>query len=222
MVNVKTSFNIGRDFDKKFATLSKDIVSGLQQKFRSLRSEISDAIDEAVESHNDLLIPTEKEAVELGVGEGGSVDRDKTNNAWQQLLSNPRGLSGSSRPTQFSVTKLRSRTGIGSIRITIDEDKFYGAPLSTIETESEIEEGGFASNVIPWMMWFVRGKTIGGVRFSSDPRNVEISRTGKGIMIKGGLWSFAPGVNPFPLIQQAIEQLAVEAVERFIERNINV
>jgi hypothetical protein len=221
----RLSFNISRDFEKKFANLSVGIIRDLQKGFSSLRDDIGKNIDDSVDGFSDLLGAniTDTQAAELGIGDNGSIDRVKINNAWRQLLSKPLGLSSSERPTVFSVTKLRSKTGIGTIRITMDENKLYNAPLSIVETESEINEPGFSDNVIPWLLWFVKGKSIGAYQFTSDPKrraNIGASRTGKGIMIKGGFWQFPQGENPFPFIQRAIEDLVVSTVEKYIERQL--
>ncbi len=72
-------------------------------------------------------------------------------------------------------------------------------------------------------MWFIEGKMISGHQFTSNPRkntNLEVSRTGRGLMIKGGFWDFRQGVNPFPLIEQALEELVVSTVESYIERQL--
>ena len=223
MAKVRTSFNISRDFEKQFAKLGGQVIKDIQKGFKTLRDEVGKDINEAVEQHNDILIPSINDAIELGVGEGGSVDSTKTQNAWRQLLVNPPGLAGDARPTVFSVRKLKSKTGIGTIRVTIDENKLYRAPLSIVETESEINEPDFPNSVIPWLMWFIKGKGISGSKFTSNPKrgaNLEVSRTGRGIMIRGGFWDFPQGENPFPLIQQAIEQLIVETVERYIEKQL--
>lgn len=225
MVNVRVSANVQRDFDRRLSNLGIEIIRDLQKNFNSLRDEVGKGIDEAVDGFADLLGAgmSNQQAAELGIGDDGSIDTNKINNAWKQLLSKPPGLSAAERPTAFSVTKLRSKSGIGTIRITMDSNKLYRLPLSIVETDSDINEGdGFDDNVIPWLKWFIEGKAISGYQFTSNPKkrvNLDVSRTGRGIMILGGFWDFPQGQDPFPLIERAIEELAVRAVERYIERN---
>jgi len=151
----------------------------LRNNFGDLRPLVEATIDEQVEKRKNTFIPTNSEIGELGVGVGGSPD-DRARTAWEGLKA-----SEKNGVTVFSVRKKGSERGsiIGEITIEINEDVFYSLPESNIPTDSE------ELPVIPWMRWLIDGETISGFRFKgvSSPA----SRTGRGIMIKGGLWQFS-------------------------------
>jgi len=149
----------------------------LRNNFADLRPIVVESINEAVESNKAAFVPTPDEIGQLGIGEGGSPD----------LIAQVAFLAlkpGHGNATTLSVRKKGTEKGstIGEIRISIDEEAFYNEPDSVIETESD------ELPVIPWMKWLILGKTISDYDFTTqDPGGV--SRTGRGIMVNGTLWS---------------------------------
>jgi len=185
MVNVKFQFSINQSVAKAILNrIISRVKRGARNNFADLRPLVEEAIDEAVEKRKGGFIPTDGEAEELGIGDGGSIDRGKTNLAWTALKASERA-----GVTRFSVRKKGAEGTdiIGEIKISIDESAFYTAPRSIVDTpDSDIGQ-------IPWMQWFIEGKTIQGDTFTNQaPRDVlqRVSRTGGGIMIFGGLWQF--------------------------------
>lgn len=153
-------------------------------KFRNNFNKLSPVIDEAitktVTDNSDKFIPNDSQAAELGIGQGGDFDFDKINNAWRALLPGGGFTTSLTRRMGTSRSSL-----IGLTNIDINVDGFLSAPISVIATpdSEEISE-------IKWMEWFLFGKTISGFRFSDRQPITQTSRTGRGIMINGGLWFF--------------------------------
>lgn len=183
MVNVKTQFSIKEGKFKRFANFLKRAVGiKLRNNFADLRPVVRDAIDDTVELNKRKFIPTDDEAFQLGIGEDGSIDRGKTNLAWTALKA-----SDDESITTFSVRKKGVERGetIGEVRIFINDIAFFGLDRSVVQTpdSDKIDE-------IPWMQWFLFGKTITGSAFSSRQPVPTVSRTGGGIMVTGSLWDF--------------------------------
>lgn len=187
---IQTSFKIKKNVLKDLKDkIVESLGIKLRDNFGDLRPIIEQAIEEEIVKSSSRFIPTSKEAGELGVGEGGNVAVEKTETAWTALLPNsPAGV------TTFSVRKssrknITAKFNIGTITINIDELAFFNAPLSIIETpdSDKIDQ-------IPWMMWFIEGAKVQGSSFSNISRlkRSEVSRTGQGLMIEGGFWSFTP------------------------------
>lgn len=205
---------IGIDFRVERRTLFNQLRDTLRSLFnRSARNNFGDfrpfteeAINEAVEQVKDQFIPTDEEAAELGVGEGGNIDRERTQGAWRQLL-----VGGPNSVMNFSVRRSRRTNEIGNIRITYDEDAFLAAPLSNVPTPDS-----FRIRSIPWMDWLINGApTNSNFQFTDDFPSAADSRTGQGIMIRGGVWRFAPA-RPLAFIElnRTIERRVIDAVER--------
>ena len=56
------------------------------------------------------------------------------------------------------------------------------------------------------MEWFLNGAVVGGFRFSGKKPVPSSSRTGGGIMIKGGAWQFSPqGINTFKNVVSTVD-----------------
>lgn len=187
MTSIQTKFKVNKG---AIEALKDAVLKLVYKKFRDnfgdFRPIVEDAINEEVARSASRFIPTQNEAGELGVGEGGIVSVEKTEVAWTTLLAN-----ASQGVTTFSVKKIGS-TGtfkIGKITVNIDKEKFFNNSFTVIDTESD------ELPRIPWMQWFVEGAKISTHEFVKiAPRFARghVSRTGKGLMIKGGLWSFTP------------------------------
>ena len=185
MVRIRTQLKVPKGaFDKIGDIIKRRISKANRQALSETATLINEGIDEAVEKNRRKLIPSLDDAGELGIGANGSVDDERRTQAWE-------GLKTGNGATTFGITKIGEEKGgiVQEIKITIDESTFYNQELARIPTP---DTDAFAPAEIPWMRWFVEGQTISGARFSSRKRNFGASRTGRGIMISGGLWTFRP------------------------------
>lgn len=200
MVEAKIQVGLQRGTLSRLGDVLKRLAGRrLRGNFADLRPVIEEAINNGIESQRNGFIPTDDEAGELGIGEGGSLDTTRIDFAWKQLLPSEENI------TRFSSRKLGTERSniIGEININIDFNAFLSAPLSVIETDSDI-------GTIPWMEWFLFGKTIGQTRFSDRRPIPETSRTGRGVMIFGGIWQFPPK-NP-RAADRIIEEIRLEVI----------
>jgi hypothetical protein len=180
MAKAKFQFSIEKEGGLKrlLNRMSSLVSKKIRNNFGGLRPVIEDAIDEAVEKHSRKLIPALDEIAELGVGTDGSPD-PRAQVAWKGLKTGHGATTLTSRKRGSEKDR-----DIGEINISIHEETFYEMPDSIIETpDSDI------ISQIPWMKWLVQGKEISGDRFSPN-KDSAFSRTGRGIMISGGFWSF--------------------------------
>jgi hypothetical protein len=204
--------------NKDLEALRDEILAGIDRVARNnlfdLRPFVQDSIDKEITKNKNRFIPNAREAAELGVGKNGDIFFEKTETAWEALK-----VESGERVTSFSVTKARRtlksailRRTIGDIRVDISEEAFYRRPRSRVKIgDSEILgadiDTGFSSDEIPWMKWFVEGKTISGSRFSNRRPIPETSRTGRGIMIVGGQWVFRP--RSVMVIDQLLDRIRI-------------
>ena len=214
MAKVGIKFKVKGSFLKELT----DVVTSLfgkkvKKNFGAFRPTIEAAIDEGVINRRHNFIPDDQEAAELGIGDNGSIDRNRTNNAWGQLL-----VGSASRAVTFSVQKDSRKNKIGRVTVNIDEQAFFEAPLSNVETPDSDE-----IDSIPWMEWLVEGAPNGAVlpghAFSSKVAEGGESRTGAGVMIaiKGGIWSFPPArIGAFILLGREVERQVEIAIRRDI------
>lgn len=201
MANLK----VGLQVKGKLAAQLREIVTKKWGKkarntFADFRPFIEEAIDEGVINSRENFIPTDDEAAELGVGKGGNIDREKTQGAWRELL-----VDSPSRSTVFSVRKTSRKNQIGEINVRIDEAAFFGAPPCNVE----IDDSFFISN-IPWMNWLIEGAETNPEFEFNDEASVKtriVSRTGRGIMVQGGIWAFeAANPNAFRNTNEEIDR----------------
>ncbi len=185
----------------------------VQRNFGAFRPSIEAAIDEGVINTRAEFIPDDDEAAELGVGSNGSIDFNRTQNAWGQLL-----IGSTSKSVTFSVEKDSRKNKIGRVTVRIDKAAFFEAPLSNIETPDSDE-----IDSIPWMEWLIEGAPNEAVlpdhAFSSQVSEGGESRTGAGVMIavRGGMWSFPPArMGAFILLGREIERQVEIAIRRDI------
>ena len=197
MADIKLKFKVSGSLSKKLRGALIDLFGKrARNNFADFRPVVEEAIDEAVINSRQDFIPSDDVAAELGVGDGGSIDSQKTHGAWRQLL-----VGSSANAVTFSVRKGRgSRKNIGDISISINEDAFYDATDANVDTpDSRLID------TIPWMRWFIRGApTIQDFSFSDNISPGSVSRTGQGIMVKGGLWKFPPA-SPLAFTNLAVE-----------------
>lgn len=182
MTNAAFQISVGdSDIKRLFNKLASLAGRKLRDNFTALKPLIKETMDEEVEKDKRRFTPTQADVAELGIGDGGS-ESEKASNGWKGLLS-------SSPAITISTTKVaRERSAIiGQIKITIDEDKFFALPDSIIATpKAKIKS-------IPWMEWLIDGAEVDGFSFTNrvPEGSRAVSRTGKGIMVKGGFWNFS-------------------------------
>lgn len=166
----------------------------------TIREILGKVVDEAIRKRAGDFIPTDEQAVELGVGTfQGSIDKERLVTAWTYLLIN--GPDEANKVTTLSITTREGKKAdISRIKVRILEEGFLALPINNLEIESE------ELTIIPWMDWFLNGAVISGFRFSSKPPIPASSRTGGGIMISGGMWSFPPqGLGVFKRLINTID-----------------
>lgn len=208
MARVGVNFKLQQGGLRKLGNILRRAVGRtIRDRFVEVTPLVAQIIDEVVEDNRSLFIPNDQQAAELGIGEGGQID-PRRSTAWEVLRPD------SSSVTSYFVRRIGGRSSlVGQINISINEEEFYNAPDSIIETPDSdlIDE-------IPWMRWFIEGKTIAGVRFSR--RAPEVSRTGRGIMIDGGFWTFPPTLpQGFDfLLNEILERLSSEFRGRRLAR----
>lgn len=173
----------------------------IKDGLNSLRPALSKVVDAAIRKHAKDFIPSDEQAIELGVGDfQGGLDRHRLLTAWSYLL-----LDGPDEGTKVTALTITTRRGSGArvsrIKVNILEEGFLSLPINNLEIES------VELPVIPWMEWFLNGSVIGGFKFSNKPPISNTSRTGGGIMIDGGLWSFPPqGLGLFREVINTIDR----------------
>jgi len=217
MAKAKVRFKVrGSIFDKLTDILLLRFGKSARQNFGDFRPFIEDAIDEGVINSRSEFIPDSDEAAELGIGRGGTFDRERTHGAWRQLLSN-----SNEKIITFSIRKDTRRKRIGDISINIDEGALLRAPLSNVDTESDDLPS------IPWLEWLINGAPAGAIQpnfeFSTRVPPTSESRTGAGRMVhvRGGVWEFSPKrLGAFKLLTSEIERQVIIAVKKDIGKVI--
>lgn len=208
MTKVRVDFKIDRGslFDQIKNALRETFSRRARSNFGDFRPFTEEAINDAVGEVRDNFIPTTSEAAELGIGKGGAIDSSRTDGAWRQLL-----VGGPNSVMTFSVTRSRRTNEIGNVRIAYSEEEFLAAPLSNIPTPDSLRIRN-----IPWMDWLINGApTNSDFLFSEDFPPQSNSRTGLGVMVRGGVWMFPPArPGAFSKLNQAIERNVIRTVER--------
>lgn len=179
-----------------FRVTNAKVAGGLN----SIRPALRKVVDDAIRKRAGDFIPTDAQAAELGVGNfAGGLDRQRLVTAWTHLLLD--GPDNERKVTVLSiVTRRGKKASVSRIKVRILEEGFLALPINNLPIES------VELPTIPWMDWFLNGAVIGGVRFTSKAPIPATSRTGGGIMIKGGLWSFPPqGLGVFNKLINTID-----------------
>jgi hypothetical protein len=214
MAKVGVKFKVKGSFAKELRALLTSLFSKkVQNNFGDFRPIIEAAIDEGVINTRAEFIPDDDEAAELGIGANGSIDNNRTQNAWGQLL-----VGSTSKAVTFSVRKDTKKNRIGRVVVQIDERAFYDADLSNVPTpDSDVIDS------IPWMEWLIEGAPSDAVEpnyeFTSKTSEFGTSRTGEGRMIwkRGGMWTFPPArLGAFVLLSNEIERQIEIAIRRDI------
>jgi hypothetical protein len=146
-----------------------------------IKEAAEEAVNKGVEASKDSFTPTYQEAIELGIGEGGSVDFDRINGAYRVLRTDSQH-----KATTVEIIKSGGFRSLYTIKVNIDEAAALAAPESNIPTPDSDK----ISN-IPWMDWLINGSPTLQYRFFDKPF-IPTSRTGGGVMVKGGVWSQEP------------------------------
>lgn len=210
MARVRLKFSTSQ---RELQELRDEIVSDLKRRIRNtfadIRPFVEDAINAGVEESRGQFIPDDREAAELGVGQGGQIDTSRTEGAYKQIRTD-----SSNSVTSFSIRKQRQSARdnlIGAITVTIDEDELFNSNLARIDTpDAVIEE-------IPWLRWLIMGAPTNPDFGFVGRSNAKSSRTGGGIMVVGGLWSFPPArIGAIPILSNTIER----RISNFIREDI--
>jgi len=192
-VKVEISIDDNRSFIKK---LKDVVVNALKDRFVKATTErMVDEVDMAVRQTRVEFIPSNDEAAELGVGEGGKFSK-KIDDAWEGLLAS------AGKATQVSFKRSSANGQIGQMTVTVDWEAFFELEDSKIDaSDSDIGE-------IPWMKWYIDGEVISGSRFLAGKFSFPPSRTGAGIMVTGSLWRMPPHpIGPMELTERITTKL---------------
>jgi hypothetical protein len=198
------SVKMKKNFDELILeAIEKEFIDKIRDNYKSLMGRVETAMNETVHENALVFMPNDRQAGELGIqGKIGArdIDEEKRSGAWRILLT--------THPNTAAVIKAEKLQGTDIARITFgwDKEKFYLNPKSMV-TVYNLKEGTRLE--YSWMKTFVEGKVISGYTFS--PYDHPNSRTGEGIMVKGGVWQFPP--SPFNL-----EWLSKKAAEYVRDR----
>jgi len=177
-----------------------------KDNFANLKPLVEDAVERTITENKERFIPSDDEAAQLGIGTGGALRTDKTQGAWK-LLS-PK------HPSKVMTVKVIGGIGgNGTVEINLNTDIWFDAP----ECNVEVSDTAFPN--IPWMEWFIDGKTIVGARFSRHLPIPKTSRTGRGIMISGGLWMFLPRLF---ILLDTMDDVRVDAARAIKSRGAKI
>lgn len=198
-----------KDFGNKILdAIEKEFVEKVKSNVPSIAFRVEGIVNQTVYENRHLFIPNDAIAGELGIQSiigAGKVDEEKRSGAWRTLLI------GS--PDSAGYVKWEPESGGGKfarIRVGWDKEKFYSHPRSMVNVY-DLAKG--KRTIIPWMKWFLEGELISGSSYRpiSKGRIKEISRTGIGIMVQGGVWSIAPS-------KYNLDWLAIEASKNIKEK----
>ena len=206
MTDLRIKLQVNTSLTGTFGNIFRKVVrKKLHQNAEKLRPFIRNIINDTIEHNKFLFIPTDRQAAELGVGNAGAIDDSKISGAWRLLQIEQGGLNFK-YDTASSISN-----SIGTIRVSLNREGLFSADISNIDTPDSANNPGGISQ-IPWMKWFIEGKQISGVRFSNKTPILETSRTGEGIMIRGGMWDF-------PDNEQNVDKL-IEKIRNNLTRSL--
>lgn len=206
--------------DLKTTSRLQDIQNALNREARKVLANNVKKIDDIVlksingsiiANRNDF-IPTDREAGELGVGQDGSIDERKTDEAWKTLLVTTRGQNAI---TSFVILEQGgARPEFAFLSIVIDERQFYNHPLCNVQIDPSNDTEADSFSNIPWMRWLIEGAPRNPLyRF----RPSRLGRTGEGTMRKSGVWNFRPArFGAFDRLTRTIER----SIRSDIKKNI--
>lgn len=196
--------------------LNKKIGKVAREAVVALHPSVNRAVDEAIERQKSDFIPTDSEAHELGIGEDGSIDRTKTEGAYKGMLT---GANNGVTETSTRATPGTGLGRIGTIKAQVHMSVLFKTELAKVLLTNTKE--GQSPDEVSWMEWLLDGATISGHRFNPAIEKGNISRTGAGIMDKGGLWQFSPArPGARESLDDAMLQKISEVAEREIQKSI--
>lgn len=183
MANLKGKITTLKGFEKKLQEkvfTSRAAQNAFKEKILPV---VTEAINSAIKSSQNHFKPYEVGGDELvgqlGVGSGGTPDKDKLNKAWQ-ILQFVGKLGSSVSNLKISLAK---GSKFATFDFSIDKEAFYNHFRTTYVSKSEGE-----STVVTWMKNFLIGiPTIDGYGFvgpESPKFKLASSRTGLGHMTK--------------------------------------
>lgn len=215
MVLININFDdIGKQVDN---IVDQQIIDTLKKRFQEIVvPELNAVVNQTIEENKELFIPDNREAGELGIQSAqkfplrdqagrptpqvGAIEERRRSGAYRNLLI---GSPGSSAIVEASISPRRVGT-IANYRVAWDKDIFFSAIDSRFDIVTVQDNEPFE---LRWMEWFLEGKVIAGHAFS--PFAPVSSRTGRGIMVQGGIWEFRPRSGRIERLGQA----AARAVE---------
>lgn len=201
-INQRTSRDLAEAAKEK---ILETVLERARKNFGVIKPKVADVVDDVITDRKYLFQPTDREAFELGIGAGGSVDESKRSGAWESLLvSSGRGV------TKITSRKGEGKTGIGNIQVHINYLRFYEQPECHVYDE-DLD--------LPWMLWMIEGGEVLDHSFFSTTRS-RVSRTGGGIMIKGGLWNFRPQSYLINDLQVGISVAVNAFITRFVAEEL--
>ena len=202
--NIQLDFS-ALDSSRLAEKLQEKINKKLRSNFGKLRPNIETAINRGVERSKRQFTPDAEEIAQLGVGQGGSPDIDRIQNAYRELRTD----FGRKGITRFSVRKAGTGAGIliGKLSVQVKKETFLSSGLPVVKTPDSK-----AISEIPWMRWLIRGKQISGFEFKKSSK--KTSRTGMGVMISGGIWDFKPArPNAFLILDRNIRHSIAKTIQ---------
>lgn len=205
-------FSINQRTSKELAEAAAEkirdaVIERARDNFKKSKSTIEDVVDNVIREKNYLFQPTDQEAYELGIGANGTIDENKRSNAWEVLLvSSRRGV------TRVTTRRGEGKTGIGNIQIHINYLALFEQPECHVYDE-DLD--------IPWMQWLIEGGEVLEHQFFGSRLTGSASRTGGGIMIKGGLWRFPPQSNLINDLQISIAAAINAYINRFVTEELS-
>lgn len=183
------TIKIPKNFEQKVLdAVEKKFFEEIRSNVASLAFRVEGIVNQTVHENRNHFIPSDEEAGELGIQAkigAGQIDEEKRSGAWRTLLI---GSPGSAGYVKWEVSQ---GGDLAKISVGWDKDKLYNNPKSIVNVY-DLKKG--KRTIIPWMKWFLEGELISGSHFSPITKGhiQNVSRTGLGIMAKGGLWHFPP------------------------------
>jgi hypothetical protein len=176
-VTNKFKGQLEKELNQKIGRAAREAIVGLHPAINKI-------VDKSIEEQKDNFIPSDDEAHELGIGEDGSLDQERIDGAYRGMLTTANNGVTVTSTTPSAGTGLDK---VGNIKADVNVDLLFKTELANIDTESEVLP------TIPWMQWLLDGApTIEGFHFNPKIKEGDISRTGAGVMNKGGIWQFKP------------------------------
>lgn len=223
MAKARISSKSINKFIKKLEVAAENIQREIQNE---LLLDIRAETEKVIDNHKgDFTIPADRIG-EFGVGKNNSPDIQKVNNAWHSLLPNP---GGQKQVTNIKFLKKKNTFGfqftISSRFYELEattyvndsfnalEKKLIGSNSIDEEIDAEIED-----EIIPWMEWFLEGKTIQNFHVQELKKPSKASRTGGALMVGGGLWQTPAQPQVWKSLDLDLRTQLTRTTEKFLKR----